>query len=91
MAAKPFHLGWFLGNSFGVHGWNQPWGGTGGQDWAQPDLHIELAKALERACFDYLLLEDSLFVPDNYAAAPWSSISHARCGRRRTTRCRWCR
>ncbi len=37
MAAKPFHLGWFLGNSFGVHGWNQPWGGTGGQDWAQPD------------------------------------------------------
>ena len=53
LAAKPFHLGWFLGNSFGVHGWNQPWGGTGGEDWAQPDLHIELAKALERACFDY--------------------------------------
>ena len=69
MAAKPFHLGWFLGNSFGVHGWNQPWGGTGGQDWAQPDLHIELAKALERACFDYLLLEDSLFVPDNYGSS----------------------
>ncbi|HEX9524196.1 MAG TPA: NtaA/DmoA family FMN-dependent monooxygenase [Reyranella sp.] len=66
MAANPFHLGWFLGNSFGVHGWNQPWGGTGGEDWTQPDLHIELAKTLERACFDYLLLEDSLFVPDNY-------------------------
>ena len=66
MTAKPFHLGWFLGNSFGVHGWNQQWGGSGGADWAQPDLHIELAKALERACFDYLLLEDSLFVPDNY-------------------------
>ena len=69
MAANPFHLGWFLGNSFGVHGWNQPWGGTGGQDWTQPDLHIELAKALERACFDYLLLEDSLFVPDNYGSS----------------------
>jgi len=66
LAANPFHLGWFLGNSFGVHGWNQPWGGTGGEDWTQPDLHIELAKTLERACFDYLLLEDSLFVPDNY-------------------------
>ena len=69
MAANPFHLGWFLGNSFGVHGWNQPWGGTGGQDWTQPDLQIELAKALERACFDYLLLEDSLFVPDNYGSS----------------------
>jgi len=69
LGANPFHLGWFLGNSFGVHGWNQQWGGTGGEDWTQPDLHIELAKALERACFDYLLLEDSLFVPDNYGGS----------------------
>jgi long-chain alkane monooxygenase len=69
LAANPFHLGWFLGNSYGVHGWNQPWGGTDAQDWTQPDLHIELAKALERACFDYLLLEDSLFVPDNYGSS----------------------
>lgn len=69
LAASPFHLGWFLGNSYGVHGWNQEWGGTGGDDWTQPDLHIELARALERACFDYLLLEDSLFVPDNYGGS----------------------
>jgi FMN-dependent oxidoreductase (nitrilotriacetate monooxygenase family) len=69
LAANPFHLGWFLGNSYGVHGWNQPWGGTDAEDWTQPDLHIELAKALERACFDYLLLEDSLFVPDNYGSS----------------------
>jgi hypothetical protein len=27
LAAAQFHLGWFLGNSFGVHGWNQPWSG----------------------------------------------------------------
>jgi FMN-dependent oxidoreductase (nitrilotriacetate monooxygenase family) len=66
---RPFHLGWFLGNSFGVHGWNQQWGGTGARDWAQPDMHIELAKGLERACFDFLLLEDSLFVPDSYGSS----------------------
>ena len=64
-----FHLGWFLGNSFGVHGWNQPWGGTPERDWMLPDLHIEMARALERACFDFLLLEDSLFVPDSYGAS----------------------
>jgi FMN-dependent oxidoreductase (nitrilotriacetate monooxygenase family) len=69
LAAKPFHLGWFLGNSYGVHGWNQPWGGTDAEDWAMPDLHIDLAKALERACFDCLLLEDSVFVPDNYGSS----------------------
>jgi len=69
LAAARFHLGWFLGNSFGVHGWNQPWSGIDARDWAQPDLHIELAKALERACFDCLLLEDSVFVPDNYGGS----------------------
>ena len=69
MAARQFHLGWFLGNSFGVHGWNQPWSGIDAREWAQPDLHIELAKALERACFDCLLLEDSVFVPDNYGGS----------------------
>ena len=69
MAANLFHLGWFLGNSFGVHGWNQPWGGTSGEDWSQPDLHVDLAKAVERACFDFVLLEDSVFVPDNYGSS----------------------
>ena len=69
LAASPFHLGWFLGNSYGVHGWNQEWGGSDAEDWTQPDLHIDLARALERACFDYLLLEDSLFVPDNYGGS----------------------
>jgi FMN-dependent oxidoreductase (nitrilotriacetate monooxygenase family) len=63
------HLGWFLGNSFGVHGWNQQWGGTPGRDWMQPDLHIDMARALERACFDFLLLEDSVFVPDIYGGS----------------------
>lgn len=26
-----------MGNGFGVHCWNQPWGGTSGEDWMQPD------------------------------------------------------
>ena len=69
MAAKPFHLGWFLGNSYGVHGWKQPWGGTDAQDWSRPDLCIDLARACERASFDFLLLEDSVFVPDQYGSS----------------------
>src|SRR5471032_2738612 len=58
-----------MNNTYGVHGWNQPWGGAEGYDWTQPDLHIEMAKALERACFDFFLMEDSLFVPDNYGGS----------------------
>lgn len=68
-SGNPFHLGWFLGNSYGVHGWNQSWSGTDAHDWTQPDLHIELAKGCERGSLDFLLLEDSLFVPDNYGGS----------------------
>ena len=40
-----------------------------GEDWSQPDLHVDLARAAERACFDFVLLEDSVFVPDNYGSS----------------------
>jgi FMN-dependent oxidoreductase (nitrilotriacetate monooxygenase family) len=66
---KPFHLAWFIGNSFGVHGWNMPFSGTAARDWAKPDLQIDTARAIERACFDFLMMEDSLFVPDNYGGS----------------------
>jgi FMN-dependent oxidoreductase (nitrilotriacetate monooxygenase family) len=69
LAAQQFHLGWFLGNSFGVHVWRQPWAGTSARDWCDPTLQIEMAQALERACFDFILLEDSSFVPDNYGSS----------------------
>jgi FMN-dependent oxidoreductase (nitrilotriacetate monooxygenase family) len=61
-----FHLGWFVGKGYSVHAWNQPYSGTIGTDWMQPDLYIDLARALERACFDYMLIEDGSFVSDAY-------------------------
>ncbi|GAA5231988.1 NtaA/DmoA family FMN-dependent monooxygenase [Verticiella sediminum] len=69
MASKPFHLAWFLGNSFGVHGWKDPWGGRTALDWASPSLQIDLARAAERACMDFVFFEDSVFVPDNYGSS----------------------
>jgi FMN-dependent oxidoreductase (nitrilotriacetate monooxygenase family) len=64
-----FHLAWFLGNSFGVHAWKGQWAGAGAREWAKPDFHIDMARALERAGFDYLLMEDSSFVPDDYGSS----------------------
>lgn len=66
---KPFHLAWFLGNTFGVHDWTSPWAGAGAHEWTKPDFQLDLARALERAGFDYLLMEDSSFVPDDYGAS----------------------
>jgi FMN-dependent oxidoreductase (nitrilotriacetate monooxygenase family) len=61
-----FHLGWFLGNGFGVYGWDDIWRGTAARDYAKPDFYIDFARAVERACFDYIMLEDGSYVPDNY-------------------------
>jgi len=54
---KPFHLAWFLQGS-SVQAWGQAWIGHVGTSWMVPDLSLDLARALERACFDYVLIED---------------------------------
>ena len=53
-----FHLGWFL--NFVADEWNGTWG-DGAKDFTG-DFYVEMAKTLERACFDYILLEDKLMV-----------------------------
>jgi FMN-dependent oxidoreductase (nitrilotriacetate monooxygenase family) len=60
---KPFHLAYFLGDSH-VQAWGKAWSGNVGQEWMNPDLYVYVARELERACFDYILLEDNLYVPD---------------------------
>jgi FMN-dependent oxidoreductase (nitrilotriacetate monooxygenase family) len=65
-----FHMGWFVGRGYSVHAWNQPWSGTIGTDYMQPDLYIDLVRAMERACFDYVMIEDGSFVPDAYTGSP---------------------
>ena len=56
-----FYFGWFIGKGYSVHGWNQPWTGNIGDDWMEPDLYMDLARGLERACFDCMVIEDDVF------------------------------
>ena len=72
-----FHMGWFIAQGFGVHAWNLPWSGSIGRDWAKPDLYIDLARAIERAGFDYLMLEDGSLVPDSFGGTPEWFMRHA--------------
>ena len=65
-----FHFGWFVGKGYSPHGWNQPWTGNIGTDWMQPDIYMDLARGLERACFDCLVIEDGSFVPDAFQGSP---------------------
>ena len=61
MAAKPFHLAWFLQGS-SIQAWGEPWTGNISEDWMSPELFLDLCRAIERACFDYMLIEDSIYV-----------------------------
>src|ERR1700739_600282 len=68
MAAKPFHLGWFLQGSR-VQAWDESCAGHIGTSWMVPELFTDLARTLERACFDYVLIEDSSYVGESYGAS----------------------
>ena len=73
MSAKPFHLGWFM--NFTPDEWDVPFG-AGGQPW-NGDFYIEFAQALERACFDYIMCEDTLMVSDAYGGSFEQYLKHA--------------
>ncbi len=69
-----FHLGWFLGNGYGIQAWSPAngdgaWVGNNVSDWTKPDLYIDMVQSLERAGFDFLMIEDSAMVEDTYGGS----------------------
>jgi FMN-dependent oxidoreductase (nitrilotriacetate monooxygenase family) len=76
MSQDPFHLTWFL-SSAAVQGWGTPFTGNVGREWTSPDLYVRVAQDLERACFDYVLLEDNLFIGDTYQGSTEVPLRHA--------------
>jgi FMN-dependent oxidoreductase (nitrilotriacetate monooxygenase family) len=71
-----FHLGWFYG--FQVQSWNSTWSGSdGGTEWMTPEYFAEAAKALERAKFDCMVIEDALFVQDVYKGSAEFTLKNA--------------
>src|ERR1700730_14778201 len=70
---KPFHLAWFTnftaGNGDGTfsHG-GSPWDGR---------FFVDMAQALERACFDYVIYEDKLLVPEAYRGSTETTLKYA--------------
>ncbi len=65
MRSNAFHLAWFLQGS-SVQAWGERWTGNISEEWMVPDLFLELARSMDRACFDYMLLEDTSYVGEAY-------------------------
>ncbi len=76
MPARPFHLGWFPRGS-SVEAWGESWTGHIGKSWMVPDLFMDLAKSLERACFDYVLIEDSSYAGESHGGSTALYLKHA--------------
>ena len=62
---QTFHRGWCLQGS-SVQAWGEPFTGAIGRDWRSAEFFVDIARALERARFDYLLIEDSSYVGESY-------------------------
>jgi len=76
-----FHLGWFMGSGFSVQTWaGDPWAGTTGRDWMKGGIFVDLAAALERACFDYLLVEDTSMIEDAYGGSMETTLKYGLLG-----------
>ena len=65
MAANPFHLAWFLQGS-SIQAWGADWTGNISEEWMSAGMFVDLARAIERAGFDYILLEDSIYIGQNW-------------------------
>ncbi len=65
MSANPFHLAWFLQGS-SIQAWGSDWTGNISEEWMSASMFVDLARNIERAGFDYLLLEDSIYVGQNW-------------------------
>ena len=74
MAHTKFHMGYFT--KFGATSW--PCGPDDfGAQWADGSYHIELAKQLEAAKFDFILFEDTVMVADRYGGSKELDLKHA--------------
>jgi FMN-dependent oxidoreductase (nitrilotriacetate monooxygenase family) len=71
---KKFHLGWFT--DFTTDHWNQPFAAAGGNPF-NGKFYVEMAQSLERACFDYMMLVDTLMVSESYGGTTEAYLKNA--------------
>lgn len=71
-----FHLGWFL-NGTSVPRFGKPWSGNIGTQWQSAEIMVDVARAMERAAFDFVLVEDNAYIGDTYNASMETYLKYA--------------
>jgi long-chain alkane monooxygenase len=70
-----FRLGWFGNITSPV--WNDPFSVNDARTWTDGRYFCDIARAMERGGFDFLMIEDSLMVPDTYGGSAEKELKHA--------------
>jgi alkanesulfonate monooxygenase SsuD/methylene tetrahydromethanopterin reductase-like flavin-dependent oxidoreductase (luciferase family) len=61
---KKFHLGWFM--NFIPPEWDTHDASPDVHRWPNGRFYVDMARSMERACFDYIMIEDTVMVADAY-------------------------
>jgi len=72
---QKFHLGWFM--NFTPPDWESEWASPDVREWANGKFYVDMARDLERACFDLIMIEDTVMVADAYGGTMEGSLKHA--------------
>lgn len=73
MTTKKFHLGWFM--NFTADLWTGPFEQSGGAPW-DGQFYVDMAKNLERAGFDFIMMEDKLSVSQALGGTTEAVLKH---------------
>ena len=77
MSADPFRLGWF--GNLAAPEWKTPYSGYDAtKNYFNGRFYVDMVRNLERAGFDFLMIEDSLMVSDIYNGTAEIELKHAR-------------
>ncbi len=71
-----FHLAWFM--NFIPPDWEDEWAGPDdGWNWPNGRFFVDMARNMERACFDYIMIEDTVMVADAYGGTMEGALKNA--------------
>ena len=72
---KKFHLGWFM--NFIPPEWDSDYTSPDVASWANGDFYVDMARSMERACFDFMMIEDTVMVADAYGGSMEGSLKNS--------------
>ncbi|MDQ1043117.1 NtaA/DmoA family FMN-dependent monooxygenase [Streptomyces sp. V4I2] len=72
---KKFHMGWFM--NFIPPEWDSEWASPDVKNWANGRFYVDMARSMERACFDLIMIEDTVMVADAYGGTMEGALKHS--------------